>query len=167
MTTYGKILGMNEYMAMSRAWIPQERGSQAMFCIRIPQDWEKMDYRDFEEMMKLKLEWLMQEAVESGIAKEEVQQELVQTLHQLNPIQEAPSLMDEDGDEMQLWSWTMKWAESLVEFNSTWYEWFQVMNPDIYFPVELNEYPSSTTTMELHDEMTLDQFLMELRTQIQ
>ena len=162
MTTYGKILSLNDYEEMKQVWIPNE-GNQELFLVRIPDDLTTLTESKYQELMKLRLEWMMEDWLKTNPDRNELQQMLVQTLDQLNPVQEAPSQVDFEGEEKQIWAWAMGWGESLLEFNSTWMEWFQVSNPMIDFPVDLGQYQMPEAAIAQHNEATIEGFLTCLR----
>jgi hypothetical protein len=159
-----KITSYKDYLTFEQIWIPNEEADQSLFLVRVPSDLKTLTFRTYLDLMNCRIEWMLQEAIAQETSRETLQSQLVQTLQALNPTQEAPTLRDEDGEMKPMWMWASDWGASLLEFNETWMEWFQMTNPTVIFPINLSQQKGAQQSlMERHDEVSLDQFLMELR----
>jgi hypothetical protein len=76
-------------------------------------------------------------------------------------------LLYQEEEAEQIWIWASDWAESLVEFDPTWLNWWQVTNSMVEFPVNLAPLEPNPNQMAQHDAVTIAQFLSELRTNLQ
>jgi hypothetical protein len=159
------IISYKDYLSFEKIWIPNEESDQSLFLVRVPSDMKTMTFRTYLDLMNCRIEWMLQEALTvQENSRESLQSQMVQTLQALNPIQEAPTLLEEDGEMKPMWVWASDWGASLLEFNETWMEWFQMTNSEVTFPVNLTQQTGTQPNlMERHNEVSLDQFLMELR----
>lgn len=156
----------SEYQTADRVWIPSGEGDQALFMVRIPANLTALDWQTYLELMKVRVEWMCRQHLEQNKPMENLQQDLEQTLQQLNPFLMAPLLYQkEDTDEIS--DWMMNWAVNLLEFDSTWLDWWQTTNSMVEFPMNLASLEANPEAMAQHDAVTISQFLSELRTPLQ
>jgi hypothetical protein len=162
---YFGISNYKDYLSFEKIWNPSEESDQSLFLVRVPSDLKTLTFRTYLDLMNCRIEWMLREALTTqGSSKETLQSQMVQTLQALNPTQEAPMLWEEDGEIKPMWVWAMDWGTSLLEFNETWMEWFQMTNPTVTFPVNLSQQTGTQPSLtERHDAVSLDQFLMQLR----
>ncbi|MGR3278710.1 hypothetical protein ACSYAD_26820 [Acaryochloris marina NIES-2412] len=161
-----RIPSYKDYQDYTKVWIPKDDGNQRLFIVRVPTEMEQMEYQDYLDLMNCRVEWMIRDWLENyQQSEEETQALLAMTLQQMHPTQEIPDLYTGEREMKQIWIWASDWGDSLLECNEKWFEWMRLINPEVDFPVDLTQESQlpQAELMEKHNEVNLEEFLIDLR----
>ena len=153
------------YNYFPATWKPQETGDQSLFLVRLPIEIQEMTWRDYQRLMMLRIQWMIQRWLEgSGENQIQTHRRLSQALRVLS-MQEPPTLYeDTQTRELEpIWWWTQEWAETFVDRNDTLATKFQLIN-GLMFPTPIAIAPpeAQEAWMQEHNEITLENWLSQL-----
>ena len=157
---------IQDYENFPLVWKSEESGNPSLFLVKIPIGTEHLSQPAYDRLISLRLQWMIQTwMATTGNSQPQTHQRLTQALRTLY-LQEPPDLYE--GSQMQelqpLWWWTQEWAETLLYRNETFKTKFQLIHPELSFPIVLQPTDPQTQQQWLaeHNQITLADWLREL-----
>ncbi len=147
-----------DYRQWHWLWTPFFPPQTGLFLVRYPGDLLQITLPRYQDLMKLRLQSLMQDWMAGTSASpQETHQLLCQTLAALDPRQEPPKL------QADLQIWQTDWADGLIEMNETFFQQLS-RHMERNFPFRLHPpIPSEQAQLRsLYQQMMLPQWLNEL-----
>lgn len=147
----------NDYRQWHWLWTPFFPVQTGLFLVRYPSDRLQMTQPLYQALMQLRFQSLVHDwMAETTATQQETHNLLCQALQVLELPQEPPQLGD-------LWVWREEWADSMIRFNS---RFFQRLNYQMErtFPFRMHPpIPSEQSQLRsLYKKIKLDEWLSEL-----
>ncbi|NEP20179.1 MAG: hypothetical protein F6J97_25395, partial [Leptolyngbya sp. SIO4C1] len=144
-----------QYPSFSQLWKPP--WMPMLFIVRVPEAIQSLDEKTYLALMQTRLDWMIQRWVEET-SPESTQQFLVTSLSQLDSAQESPML--ETNEELD--DWRQQWAETLILHNWRFQERLRHYGASFPATVLNSTQPGYPDWLALHEETTLEDWLINL-----
>lgn len=149
----------SQYPSFPNLWTLEGLGT--LFIVKVPFQLEQLSEATYLQLMQTRLDRMIQDSV-SETSQIETQQQLATTLSELDWAQEIPILEPDEEPDLALEYWRQQWAETLIRSNWRFQE--RLGHYGGIFPVTpvTPSYPDYLDWLSLHDETTLEAWLVEL-----